>query len=116
MLAVYEDDGEFTVRTSDSALAKSVTPQVIKAIGESVKARKLILITPTDTKVFKFGGSGHAAGTASTAATPAGPSQPETRPSLPPKARERILQDSSAPPAPEILEEEYVDAANQAAL
>lgn len=54
MLAVYEDEGEFTLRISDSPLAKIVSPQVIKAIGESVKARKLTLITPTDTKVFKF--------------------------------------------------------------
>lgn len=106
MLAVYEDDGEFTMRVADSALAKTVTPVVLKAIGESAKARKLTLITPTDTKVFKFGGG------------PAPPVQqlPTTVASPPPKARERIVQDSSAPPAPEIVEEEFIDAENQRAL
>jgi len=92
MLAVYEDDGEFTLRVSDSSLAKSVSANVIKAIGETAGARKLILVTPTDTKVFKFG---------------------DKKPSIdnkvvqmePKKVPVHQIQDPSAPPSPEI--EEY---------
>lgn len=115
MLAVYEDDGEFTMRVADSALAKTVTPVVLKAIGEYSKARKLTLITPTDTKVFKFGGGVSQGILPPGSPATSGASTPEPRQPFP-KASQRIIQDSSAPPAPELVEEEFIDAENQRAL
>lgn len=98
MLAVYEDDGEFTVRVSDSPLAKSVSPQVIKAIGEATGARKLTLVTPTDTKVFKFGAKVSSPRTPSVIAQPATPE--------PAKSPPQQVADPSAPPSAEMAEYE----------
>jgi hypothetical protein len=87
MLAVYEDDGEFTVRLSDSPMAKAWSPQVIQSIGATAGARKLTLITPTDTKVFKFG-NGHK-------------TVPEPRKAMPVE-----IPDPAAPPSAEMAEYE----------
>lgn len=103
LLSVFADDGEFTLRVDGSELAKILTPQVTRMIGESATARKLTLLTPTDTKIFKF-------------TPPAGVNDPPA-PQLPtevihavpnpaPRARERVIQDFSAPPAPEVAAED----------
>lgn len=121
-LAIYDDDGELTIRTSDQGQWKLITPQVLKAIGDSLHPRKVTLVTPTDTKVFKFGQNGKEAGNgrlhndsatkdtgrgneagSSATSTSSGedsgrrPQEPLPRPSA------RIQQDHSAPPAPEIV-------------
>lgn len=97
-LAIFEDDGDFTVRVNESPLAKSLTPALLKAIGELTKAKKLTLLTPTDTKIFKLNGN-----VQSTAAQPS-PSE-DVPPQTPPSRVRRISQDQSAPPAPEVAEE-----------
>lgn len=101
MLAVYEDDGEFTVRVSDSPLAKSVSPQVIKAIGEATGARKLTLITPTDTKVFKFGKK-ESLNSAQEIRNPQRQQNSPAHEVEPPATRQ--IPDPSAPPSPEMAE------------
>jgi len=100
-LAIFEDDGEFTVRVNDSPLAKSLTPALLKAIGDATDARKLTLLTPTDTKIFKLNGKGPvqappAPESTTKAAIPNPPNVPTPS---------RISQDLSAPPAPELAEE-----------
>ena len=104
LLSVFADDGEFTLRVDGSELAKLLTPQITSAIGQVSKARKLTLLTPTDTKIFKFtppqnGSTPNAA--------PAENPPPERTPDPPPpiKARDRVIQDQSAPPAPEVASE-----------
>lgn len=94
MLSIYEDDGEITMRTSDSPISKQVSAKVISLIQEMAKPRKVTLITPTDTKVFKFAPAAQTT-----------QSEPSAPPTPPIRARERIVQDESAPPAPEIADE-----------
>lgn len=110
MIALYEDEGEYTLRVSDSVLAKSMSVAVLKTIGESTGARRLTLITPTDTKVFKFGAQ--PSGTSATIAPVAVPIAPRS-------ARPAQVADPSAPPSPEMVEYEAEmaqAAATQAAM
>jgi hypothetical protein len=100
MIALYEDEGDFTLRVSDSTLAKSTSVALLKEIGAAHGARKLTLITPTDTKVFKFT-AGAVNGT-SPAPSPAATAAPTAARPIPPAQ----AQDQSAPPSPELVEYE----------
>lgn len=97
-ISAFSDDGEFTLRVDDSSLAKIIAPVLIKAIGDQERARKLTLLTPTDTKIFKFEGK----------------HKPETPEEIPPQRpiRHVIEQDDAAPPSPELvaLDEEQQEA------
>lgn len=97
-LSAFSDDGEFTVRVDDSPLAKVIAPAIIKVIGQENGARKLTLLTPSDTKIFKFGN-----GSSKSIASP-GP-EPLLSPARPTgPARPVIEQDLSTPPSPETAE------------
>jgi hypothetical protein len=104
LLSLFSDDGEFTLRVDDSPLAKVIAPSVIKAIGEQERARKLTLLTPTDTKIFKFDGK-HKARPQEPVEVPEHPQRP-VRPLI-------IEQDDSAPPSPELV---ALDAEQQEAI
>lgn len=97
LLSVFSDDGEFTLRVDGSELSKLLTPQITAAIGQTSKARKLTLLTPTDTKIFKFNGN------QAPLPGPAIPSTDRVTITTPPKPS--IVQDFSAPPSPEIAAE-----------
>lgn len=111
-VSAFSDDGEFTLRVDDSPLAKAIAPMLIKAIGEQERARKLTLLTPTDTKIFKFGVQNGKAISSNA------PTQVET---TPPKEAETepefiLEQDDNAPPSPELvaLDQEQQEAARAA--
>ena len=92
-LTACVDEGEFTLRVDDSALAKTVAPLLLKAIGEAEGARKLTLVTPSDLKVYRFNGK------------PSAP-QPVPQPAEKPPPHVMLSQDHGAPPAPEIADYE----------
>jgi len=104
-LTACVDEGEFTLRVDDSALAKAVAPLLLKAIGEAEGARKLTLVTPSDLKVYRFNGK---------------PSTPQAPPQTPEKPPPQVTlsQDHGAPPAPEIAdyERQMAEAAKMARL
>jgi hypothetical protein len=100
LLAIYEDEGEYTLRVSDSSLAKQLSSTITRSIGENGGARKLVLITPTDTKVFKFGPKNPSAKIQSEPyeSKVGQMSQRDMiRPEPPPQ-----IADASAPPSPEL--------------
>lgn len=117
LIAIYEDETDFTIRTSDSALAKLISPAVIKLLDG--RARKLTLITPTDTKVFKLASgaplapSAHSAPSAPAPDHPGQTAPPPNVPAPPLPASARISQDLSAPPAPELADEHLAELARQ---
>lgn len=90
-LTILEDDGEFTVRVGGQANAQRLAQAIIPIIS-SVGARKLLIITPTDTKVYKFDSPVKV---------------PHAGVTIPVPARRQIIQDQGAPPAPETVSEEY---------
>ena len=108
-LAIFEDDGEFTVRVNDSPLAKSLTPALLKAIGDATDARKLTLLTPTDTKIFRLNGPDRGKTESASSPSPKTESRGLQSDAAPkesiPNPLRRISQDQSAPPAPELAEE-----------
>jgi hypothetical protein len=118
-LTACVDEGEFTLRVDDSALAKAVAPLLLKAIGEAEGARKLTLVTPSDLKVYKFNGRGVAppASAEGKKGTPA-LAEPASPPPDVPATRVSISQDLGAPPAPEIAdyERQMAEAAKMARL
>ena len=106
-LTILEDSGEFTVRIGEARWAADMGRQIVTLIGSTGVARKLVIITPSDTKVFKFAphaetGEATSATRHVTAASPA-----PLRPS------QRISQDTAAPPAPELVGEFEEELARQ---
>lgn len=100
-LTVLEDSGEFTVRIGEAKWAADLGRQIVTLIGSTGVARKLVIVTPSDTKVFKFD---RQAGevrptTQRTEIDVPAPSPPSLKPS------QRISQDTAAPPAPELVGE-----------
>jgi len=117
-LTACADEGEFTLRVDDSALARAVAPLLLKAIGETEGARKLTLVTPSDLKVYKFNGVAPPASAEGKKGTPA-PAEPVSPPPEAPATPQVTLsQDAGAPPAPEIAEyeREMAEAARVARL
>lgn len=101
-LTLLEDSGEFTVRIGGEKWAAELGRKLVSIIGEMGIARKLTILTPGDTKVFKFDSPVTKALTAFDEATkniPVEVMRDVLRPS------QRISQDSAAPPAPEIVGE-----------
>jgi hypothetical protein len=91
VLAIFEDDGDFTVRVGPQVNAKSISQAVVPLIA-SLGAKKLLLITPLETKVFKFNGA---------------PAAPPVRSAEPVPRQTRIVQDGGAPPSAEDAAAEF---------
>lgn len=109
-LTVLEDGGEFTVRIGEAKWAADLGRQIVTLIGSTGVARKLVIVTPSDTKVFKFDRSAGDAKPATQRAeidVPLPPSPPSLKPS------QRISQDTAAPPAPELVGEFEEELARQ---
>jgi hypothetical protein len=124
LLAIYEDDGDYTIRVGDGAHARSLSQPLVKLIGDLGGARKLTFITPMDTRVFKLGGSNgsSANGQENSSANgelrghePVQYERTEPRPLPPRPVRERISQDWAAPPSPELVAELEQDEAGREA-
>ena len=91
-LVLIEDEGDWTVRVGDQANAKQVSQAVVPILA-TLGAKKLLLITPFDTKVFKFDTPGNGKAPASAGGrTPAMPEAPR---------KPVVYQDEGAPPSPE---------------
>src|SRR6202012_5993115 len=95
-LTILEDGGEFTVRVGDAKWAASLGRDIVKMIGDLGVATKLTIVTPSDVKQFKFDLPKKVV---AQAAEKSYPPPPPIRPS------QRISQDSSAPPAVELVSE-----------
>lgn len=100
-LTLLEDEGEITLRIGSQTWAATLGQELVKLVPSLGIGRKLILITPTDTKVFKF----------SAEKNDKKPPPPETfgrghsEETAPKPASARIHQDFSAPMAPELVGE-----------
>jgi hypothetical protein len=88
-LTILEDEGEFTVRVGSQGNAAAIAQAVVPLLA-GLGARKLLLITPMDTKVFKFDGV---------------TSKPESGAN--PAPSRRIIADQGAPPTPDEADAEY---------
>lgn len=99
-LTILNDDCDFTVRVGADSWASDLGRQIVSIIGGMNIAKKLTILTPNDTKVFKFNSNpgGVEKGVERPRAEAAPPIQPR-------RASERISQDSAAPPAPELVGE-----------
>ena len=111
-LTLLEDGGEFTLRVSEAKWAGELGRSIISLIGGLGIARKLLIITPTDTKVFKFS---PAPAKAETQAGEQGDASTPRVEAPPLKASQRISQDTSAPPSPELVGEYEEELRAQAA-
>lgn len=117
LLSLYADEGDFTLRLDGSPLAQKVGPEIIRLLSGN-GGRRLTILTPTDTKIFKLNGATHASFPSAPAPSATSPidsevedssipeptDQTHPRPRVP--AKTRIQQDMSAPPSPELAEEE----------
>ncbi len=88
-LTLLEDDGEFTVRVGGQENAAGLAQAIVPLLAK-LGARKLLLITPMDTKVFKFDSPSSGNGVASAA--------PPVR---------KVIADQGAPPTAEAADAEY---------
>lgn len=125
LLAIYEDEGDYTIRVAAGARAKALSSPLVKIIGELGDARKLTFITPLDTRVFRLGGKNGHQGSAALGNPDAGGEGGESRRAVEAEAgpvhqvptrrpaRDRISQDPAAPPSPELVEELEADEATR---
>ena len=90
-LTILEDEGEFTVRVGGQQNAQKIAQSIVPLLA-GLGARKLLLITPMDTKVYKFDGNQQA------------PDRPADTIRTP---RTRVIADAGAPPTAEAADAEY---------
>jgi hypothetical protein len=96
-LIILEDEGEFTVRVGGQTNAAQIAQAVVPLLA-GLGARKLLLITPLETKVFKFDSVKMAMTGAEAIAEKLRAEQAE---------RPRIVRDQGAPPTAEEADAEY---------
>lgn len=108
VLTVVEDGGEYVIRAHreiGEAMAKTILSQLKEAY-------RVTYITDTDMKVFraeKGSNAGQTVRPVAEAQTPSPKKEPISAPvpHEPVPASRRIIQDESAPPSPELVEENY---------
>jgi hypothetical protein len=86
-IAMYEDEGDWTVRVGAQDNAKQIAQAVVPLLA-GLGARKLFLITPFDTKVYKFD-------------SPNGKASHVSASSDTPRTRKTVIADEGAPPTAE---------------
>jgi hypothetical protein len=92
-LTILEDEGEFTVRVGGQENAAGLAQAIVPLLAK-LGARKLLIITPMDTKVYKFDSSAEAR-------------SQESPPAIDLTPKKRVIADSGAPPTAEAADEEY---------
>jgi hypothetical protein len=95
-IAMYEDEGDWTVRVGAQDNAKQIAQAVVPLLA-GLGARKLLLITPFDTKVYKFDSA--SAATEKPREKPASVATPARKPV--------VFQDEGAPPSAEDASAEF---------
>jgi hypothetical protein len=98
VLTVVEDNGEYVIR-AQREIGEGMAKTILSQLKE---ASRVTYITDTDMKVFKADGLAKIAAPVAKVAEPA-PQEPTRAP----LASQRIVQDSSAPPVPELVDESY---------
>lgn len=114
-LTILEDSGEFTVRIGAEKWATDLGRQIVTLIGSTGVARKLLIITPTDTKVFRFDAAKAPDRSSLVTETKREIASDDVSTVRPATLRpsQRISQDTAAPPAPELVGEFEEELARQ---
>ena len=89
-LTILEDEGEFTVRVGGQDNAAGLAQAIVPLLAK-LGAKKLLIITPMDTKVYKFDAQA--------------PKPQESGVQSAPSRR--VIADAGAPPTAEAADEEY---------